>query len=84
MYSRIFENEVKSMAEELRNAGIAVEKVILFGSRLIGRPAPESDIDLLIVCGGTMKVMAFIRNENPSERCELGLFLVLDIDPRQE
>jgi predicted nucleotidyltransferase len=49
MYSRILENEVKNLAVELRNAGIAVEKVILFGSRLKGRSAPESDIDLLIV-----------------------------------
>ncbi len=73
MYRRILENEVKGLAEELRKAGIAVEKIILFGSRLKGRPAPESDIDLLIVSGSfsryslweRAKIMGRIIRRNP-------------------
>ncbi len=73
MDRRILENEVKGLAQELGKAGIAVEKIILFGSRYKGRPAPESDIDLLIVSGSfskyslwqRAKIMGRIIQRNP-------------------
>lgn len=40
---------VNYLADEIRNNGIAISKIILFGSRAKGRASAESDIDVAIV-----------------------------------
>jgi len=42
---------VKSVVESIARA-VKPERIILFGSRAAGNPAPQSDIDLLLVCSG--------------------------------
>lgn len=40
---------VNYLADEVRNNGIAISKIILFGSQAKGRASAESDIDVAIV-----------------------------------
>ena len=40
---------VNYLADEIRNNGIAISKIILFGSQAKGRASSESDIDVAIV-----------------------------------
>ena len=42
--------------QELKNLGIKVEKVILYGSYAKGNPREDSDIDLIVVSGDFMKL----------------------------
>ncbi|MBI3616791.1 MAG: nucleotidyltransferase domain-containing protein [Candidatus Omnitrophica bacterium] len=42
--------------QELKNLGIKVEKVILYGSYAKGNPREDSDIDLIVVSGDFIKL----------------------------
>ena len=42
--------------QELKNLGIKVEKVILYGSYAKGNPREDIDIDLIVVSGDFMKL----------------------------
>ncbi len=58
------EGIISRYKQELKNLGINVEKIILFGSYAKGKPQPESDIDLIVISDD-------FKNLNLRERLEI-------------
>jgi predicted nucleotidyltransferase len=67
---------IKNFANTLKKEGIHIDRVILYGSYVTGKPGPESDIDIAIVSRDFGK-----------DRIDEGMFLFRiagDIDSRIE
>lgn len=43
------ERIIERYKQELKNLGIKVEKIVLYGSYAKGKPRPDSDIDLIVI-----------------------------------
>ncbi len=69
-------NVIKKFVYALKKEGVHVDRVILYGSRVSGKPRPESDIDV-----------AVISKDFGKDKIKEGMFLFRmagDIDPRIE
>lgn len=67
---------IKKFVNALKKEGVHIDRVILYGSRVRGKPRPESDIDVAVVS-----------NDFGKDRIKEGMFLFRmagDIDARIE